>query len=328
MSHALWTRRSFCAAAMCLPIGKLAAQPRPVSYPDKPVRIVVPAQAGGTSDYVARLVAQRLSERLNGSFIIENKPGAASNIGADFVAKSAADGYTLLVSGANTHAINPHLFKNLKYRHIEDFAPITPICNVPNLLVVNPSLGVKTVPELIALLKKNPDKFSYGSTGRGTTINLAALLFMTMTGIRLAHVPYNGSGQMVTDLVGGQIQLSFDNIVSSLPQAQSGGLVALAVTTTERSPGAPDIPPMKEFLPGFDVGGWQGLFAPAGTPPAIVSLLNREAVLILQEPETVSKLQLVGATPMGSSPDEFSKFIVSETARWKKIITDAGIDPE
>jgi tripartite-type tricarboxylate transporter receptor subunit TctC len=311
-------------AALALP-SLAAAQ---ADYPSKTVTIVVPFAAGGTTDLLGRILADRLSQRLKGTFIVENKAGAGGNIGVASVAKAAPDGYTIGMGTVSTHSINPNVYKSMPYDHVKDFAPLSLVASVPNLLLVNPEIKAKTVPELVAFLKSEPGKHAFASSGAGTSIHLAGELFKLASGTDIVHVPYRSSGQITTDLLGGKILMTFDNITVAWPHVQAGKLRALATATPERLPFAKDIPAMSEFYPGFAATSWHGLFAPAGTPKAIVDRLSTEVQAILREPETVEKLTKVGVTPVGSTQDEFARHIAAETARWKDVAAKAKISIE
>jgi tripartite-type tricarboxylate transporter receptor subunit TctC len=297
-------------------------------YPSRPVTIVVPFAAGGTTDMLGRILAERLGQRLKGSFIVENRAGAGGNIGVGSVAKAAADGYTLTMGTVSTHSINPSVYKTMPFDHQKDFAPISLVASVPNLLLVNADLKARTVPELVALLKREPGKHTFASSGAGTSIHLAGELFKLASGTDIAHVPYRSSGQITQDLLGGQIMMTFDNITVAWPHVQAGKLRALATATPERLPFAKDIPTMAEFYPGFAATSWHGLFAPAATPKAIVDRLSTEVQAIMREPETVEKLSKVGVTAIGSTQADFADHIAKETARWKEVATKANITVE
>jgi tripartite-type tricarboxylate transporter receptor subunit TctC len=294
-------------------------------YPAKTVTIVVPFAAGGTTDLLGRILADRLSQRLKGTFIVENKAGAGGNIGVASVAKAMPDGYTIGMGTVSTHSINPNVYKSMPYDHVKDFAPISLVASVPNLLLVHPSLPAKNVPELVEFLKREPGKHAFASSGAGTSIHLAGELFKLASGTDIVHVPYRSSGQVTQDLLSGKILMTFDNITVAWPFVQDGKLKVLATATPERLPFAKDIPAMSEYYPGFAATSWHGLFAPAGTPKAIVDRLSTEVQAILREPETVEKLTNVGVTPVGSTQDEFTKHISAETLRWKGVSTKANI---
>jgi tripartite-type tricarboxylate transporter receptor subunit TctC len=295
------------------------------NYPTKPVRLVVPFPAGGTTDILARAVAQTLSEAWGQQVIVDNRPGAGGNIGSDLVAKSKPDGYTLLMGTVGTHAINPSLYKNMPYDHVKDFAPVILVAGVPNVLVVNPSLPVHSVPELIAYAKANPGKLNFASSGNGTSIHLSGELFKAMTGVEMTHVPYKGSAPALTDLIGGQVQLMFDNLPSSLPFIKAGKLRALAVTSGARAAALPDLPTLAESgLPGFEASSWFGVLAPAGTPRDIVAKLNGAIAGWLASPEAKEKLLAQGAIAAGGAPDDFARHIGAETSKWAKVVKASG----
>ena len=294
-------------------------------FPSKPIRIVVPFPAGGTTDILARAVAQKLTETLGQSVVVDNRPGAGGNIGAELVAKSPPDGYTLLMGTVGTHAINASLYAKMPYDHVKDFAPVILVAGVPNVLVVNPSVPANNVQELIAYIKANPGKVNFASSGSGTSIHLAGELFKTMAGVSMTHVPYKGSAPAVTDLLGGQVQLMFDNLPSALPQIKAGKLRALAVTSAQRASALPDVPTVAEAgLPGFDATSWFGLLAPAGTPKDVVAKLNAEVAKWLASPEAREKLASQGAIAAGQSPEDFTRHIAAETAKWQKVVKESG----
>jgi len=317
----LYCVRAFAAALAIVAAPVAFGQ---AAYPTKPVRIVVPFPAGGTTDIIARATAQKLSEAWGQQVIVDNRPGAAGNIGAELVAKSAPDGYTLLMGTVGTHAINSSLYAKMPYDHVKDFAPVILVAGVPNVLVVNPEVPVKTVPELIAYVKANPGKLNFASSGSGTSIHLSGELFKTMTGVQMTHVPYKGSAPALTDLIGGQVQLMFDNLPSSLAFIKAGKLRALAVTSTTRAAALPDVPTVADFVPGFEASSWFGLLAPAGTPPAVIAKINGEVAKWLATPEAREKLTAQGANIAGGAPEDFAKHIQAETAKWAKVVKDSG----
>ena len=319
----------FLIAALVVVATSVSAQP----YPSKPIRLVVPFPAAGTTDILARDVGQRLTETLGQPVVIDNRPGAAGNVGSDVVAKSAPDGYTLLMCTVSSHAINPGLYSKLPYDHIKDFAPVILVARVPNVLEVNPGVPVYTVADLIKLAKEKPGEINFASSGSGTSIHLSGELFKTMTGVNMVHVPYKGSAPAITDLIGGQVQVMFDNLPSSLQQIKAGKLRAIAVTSAQRSPALPDLPTIAESgLPGFEATSWFGVLAPAGTPPAIINRLNAEINKWLQSPDGKEKLLAQGAlieprgesVTAGGSPEQFAAFIRSETDKWAKVIKASG----
>jgi tripartite-type tricarboxylate transporter receptor subunit TctC len=313
-------------AAALLPL-PLWAQP---AWPSKPVRIVVPFAAGGTTDILARALAPELSKAFGQPFIIENKPGAGGNVGADNVAKSAPDGYTLLMGTVGTHAINPALYPKMPYDHVKDFAPITLVAGVPNVLVMNPAkaeaYGITSVPDLIRYAKANPGKLNMASSGNGTSIHLSGELFKTMTGTFMVHFPYRGSGPALLDLIGGNMDLMFDNLPSAMPQIKAGKLKALAVTSAERSAAVPELPTLAEAGPikGFEASSWFGLLAPAGTPADIVGRLQQETARALGAPALKERLLAQGAIPSGMSPADFSRLISAETKKWAEVVKASG----
>jgi tripartite-type tricarboxylate transporter receptor subunit TctC len=294
-------------------------------WPSKPIRYIVPFAPGGTTDILGRTIAEKLSTVLGQPVIVENKPGAGGGVGAELVAKSPPDGYTIMGGTISTHAINASLYKSLGYDPVRDFVPITLIARVPNMLVINPTLPARDVKELIALLKANPGKYSFASSGNGTSQHLSGELFKTMTGVDMQHIPYKGSPPALADVVGGQVAMTFDNITTALPLAKSGKLRALAVTTASRSAVAPDVPTLAEAgLSGYEVGSWQGVFAPAGVPPEIVSRLNTEIVKIINLPEVREKLVALGADPAPNSSAEFAALVRSEVAKWSDVVKKSG----
>jgi tripartite-type tricarboxylate transporter receptor subunit TctC len=294
-------------------------------YPAKPIHFVVPYPAGGPLDTVARLLGQKVSESVKQPVVVENKPGAGGNIGADAVAKSPPDGYTILMGAVATHAINPTLYANMPYDAVKDFAPITQVASTPNVLVVNPSVPASNVKEFVAYAKAHPGELNFGSGSTGSAGHLAGELFDATAGVKMVHVPYKGAGPAMQDLIGGQIQLMFDNLASSLGQIRAGKVKALAVTTAKRSSLAPELPTIAESgLPGFDISTWFGVFAPAGTPPAIVKRLNNEFVKALAAPDVRETMLKLGAEPVGNTPGEFAAYIRSEAQKYAKVIKASG----
>lgn len=295
------------------------------SWPSKPIRYIVIFAPGGTTDILARLIAPKMSEALGQPVVVENRPGAAGALGAEMIAKAAPDGYTIGSGTISSHAINVTLYSKLPYDPIKDFAPITMLATLPNMLVVHPSLGVNTVQELIAFLKANPNKHSFGSAGNGTSQHMSGELFKTMTGVQMQHIPYKGSGPMIPDLLAGTISMSFENITTAYPPAKSGKLRALAVTSSRRSFMAPEVPTMSEAgLPGYDISSWQALFAPAGTPKDIVARLYAEAAKALTAPDVAKRIQDLGLDAGGMPPEELAALIRSDIPRLGKIVRDSG----
>ena len=314
----------FCLAGVVFVVASM--QPTLAQdYPAKAVRLIVPYAAGGTADMLARAIGQKIGQSFGQQVIIDNRPGAGGNIGADLAAKAAPDGYTLLMGTVATHAINPNLYPNMPYDAARDFAPIVLIATLPNLLVVHPSLPVRSVKELIELAKAKPGELAFASAGNGTSQHLSGELFKKMTGVDMIHVPYKGSAPAVTDLVGGQVQLMFDNIPSSLPQVRAGKLRALAVTGPRRSPVLPDLPTLSEAgLPGFSITSWFALFAPAGTPERILHRLNREAGKAIASRELRQLWLAQGIEPAGGTAEQLAAFRRIEASRWEKIAKDSG----
>ena len=308
------------SAAICVP---LPAQAQ--SYPARPIRFVVPYPPGGPLDTVARLLAQKVGESVKQPVVVDNKPGAGGNIGADIVAKSPADGYTILMGAVATHAINPTLYANIPYDPVKDFAPVTQVASTPNVLVVHPSVPAATVKEFIAHAKSNPGRLNFGSGSTGSAGHLAGELFKAMAGIDMTHVPYKGAAPAMQDLVGGRIQLMFDNLASSLGQVRAGKVRALAVTTAKRTPLAPELPTVAESgLPGFDISTWFGVFAPAGTPREALDRLHAEFTRALAAPDVREKMLNLGAEPVGSNPEEFAAYIRAEAQKYARVIRASG----
>jgi len=298
-------------------------------YPSRPIRFVVAFPPGGGTDIIARSIAQKLSERVSQQVLVDNRPGAGGNIGTDIVAKSTPDGYTMLMGSAGPLAINASLFKSMPFDPQHDLAPVTLAASTPNVLVVNPSLNVATVGELVALAKKNPGKINFASSGFGTPAQLAGELFNSMAGVKLVHVPYKGASPALADLLGGQVQVMFSTMPPALPHVKDGKLRALAVTSLKRSPAAPDLPTLDEAgLPGFEAITWHGVVLPAGAPAEVIGKLNREIVAILHLPDVVERLSAQGAEPVGSTPEEFAAYIRSETAKWAKVVRESGATAE
>jgi tripartite-type tricarboxylate transporter receptor subunit TctC len=307
------------ALLLVAPVGAGAA------YPDRPVRIVVPYPAGGTTDIIARIVAARLTERLAQSFVVENRSGAGGNIGTQAVASAAPDGQTLLLATV-AQAINASYYTGLSYDFVRDLAPITEIATTPNVLAVNPGVPAKTLGELLALVRASPGQYNFGSTSPGGSPHMSGELLKVMAKVDIVHVPYRGAAPMLTDLMGGQIQMAFDNLPSSLPHIRSGAIRAIAVTSARRSPIAPEIPTMAESgLPGYEVEGWFGLLAPARTPSAIVALLNQAVVAIVGEPATAAKLRDSGADPVGGSAAAYGALIATDVAKWAQVVKATGV---
>jgi tripartite-type tricarboxylate transporter receptor subunit TctC len=293
-------------------------------YPQKPVKLVAPYPPGGSADILSRALAQKMGESLGQPVVVENRGGAAGNIGTEYVAKSAADGYTILVGTVATHAINPHVFDKLPFDPVKDFAPITPIAQNAIVMAAHPAAPAATLRELIDYAKRNPGKASFGSSGNGTPMHLAGEQLKVMAGIDLLHVPYKGAGPAVVDLLGGQIPYAFVSLATVLPHLRSGKLKAVGVIESARSPAAPQVPTLGESLPGFALSSWLGLFAPAGTPAPVVDRLNAAAVKALQSAEIKERLDSQGLDVITSSPAAFAELVKSDLAKWGPIVKSLG----
>ena len=295
------------------------------AWPSKPIKYIVNFAPGGTTDILARMIAPKLSEALGQPVVVENKPGQAGSIGAAELARSAPDGHTIGSGTISSHAINVSLYPKLPYDVLKDFAPITMLATLPNMLVVHPSIPANNVQELVAFLKANPNKHSFGSAGNGTSQHMSGELFKTMTGVQMQHIPYKGSGPMIPDLLGGTISMSFENLTTAYPPAKQGKLKALAVTSAKRSFIAPEVPTMAEAgLPGYDISSWQALFAPAGLPKPVHDRLYAEVVKALKAPDVVKRLQDLGLDAGGMTPDELAAKLREEIPRLGKIVRDSG----
>jgi len=319
-------RRPILIAGLATAFSTTAA-PAAESYPAKPIRIVVAYTPAGTTDILARAIGQKLTEAWGQPVIIDNRPGANGNIGTEYAAKATADGYTLLMTTAAPHGVNPGLYRKLGFDAIKDFAGISLVATVPNVLVVNPAFGVKDVKELIAHLRSKPGKVNFGSPGYGSTGHMSVELFMAMTGTKMNHVPYKGDAGVLADVMAGQISLSLSNMPAYTPQIKAGRVRALAVSTAKRSPAAPEIPTMAEAgVPGYVTVAWFGLLAPAKTPREIINKLSAETARILKTPEVHARLSDLGAEPVGSTPGEFDAHIKAEIVKWAKVIKDANVE--
>ncbi len=314
--------RLIAGAALALSAMAAAAQ----GYPTKPIRLVVTFPAAGAPDILARLFADKA--QLGQPILVDNVPGAGGNIGADKVAKAPADGYTLVMGTVGTHSINGALYPKMPYDMVKDFTPVGHVASAPNLLVVTNDLPVKSVAELITWLKANPNKASFGSPGIGSSVHVSGELFKSMTGTTMQHVPYKGRQFAIPDLVGGQIQLMFDNMPSALPMAKEGKIRALAQTTAKRSPAAPDVPTVAETVPGFEATTWFAMFAPAGTPKDVVARINAELVRVFKLPDVVDKLKTLGLEPAVGTPEDLGRYQASEIVKWAKVVKDSGAKAE
>jgi len=312
--------RTLLALLLASFIGSAAAQ----NFPSRPVRMVIPLSPGGTTDVPGRIIAQKLSETLGQQFFVENRAGAGGTIGADFVAKSKPDGYTLLLT-ASPFVIAPHVYKEIPFNALTDFAPVIRIATGPYVLVVHPSLGVKSVKELIALAKKQPGKIDFASSGNGGAQHLVTELFMYMAGIKLNHVPYKGSGPAQQDLMSGIVKVSFVGTPIAIPHMKSGRLIALGVSTAQRSPEMPDVPTIAEAgVPGFEARVWIGLLAPAGTPPEIVNKLNAEITKLMRTDEVKKLLVPTGMEPDTDTPAQFAAFLKEDYEKWGRVVRESG----
>jgi tripartite-type tricarboxylate transporter receptor subunit TctC len=334
-SNARTGRRLMLAGGLALSLGLAAPSAlaqSAASYPNKPIRLVVPFTPGGSSDILARTIGQKLTEAWGQPVVIENVPGAGGSIGADKVAKSAADGYTLLMGHIGTLAVTPWIYTKLPYDPVKSFAPVAWVANVPNVLVVHPSVPAKTVQELVAYARANPGKINYGSGGNGSAAHIASEYLQLASGTSMVHVPYRGTAPAVSDAVAGQIQLLFTGAPAVMPMVRAGKLRALAVSSLKRLESAPELPTVAETDPklfkGFEADQWYGLVAPAGTPPEIVAKLNATINASLASTEVSTRLRSEGAIAMPSTPEAFGKLIVTELARWKPVVSRAGIMPE
>jgi tripartite-type tricarboxylate transporter receptor subunit TctC len=304
-----------------------AAPALAAGYPERPVHWVTPYPPAGTTDILARLVGQYLSEHLGQTFIIENRAGGGNNIGTEYVARAAPDGYTLLlVNPAN--GINQTLYKNLKFDILKDFAPVAGITRVPNVMEVTAAFPAKTIPEFIAYAKAHPGKVKMASSGTGTSVHMSGELFMAMTGVKMAHVPYRGAGPALTDLMAGTVDVMFDNMPSSISFINAGKLRALGVTTDKRSAALPDVPAIAEIVPGYEASAWFGIAVPKGTPADVIEKLNKAVNEALKDPKMIARLAELGGTPMPGTPADFGKVMSDEVAKWKKVVEFSGATVE
>jgi tripartite-type tricarboxylate transporter receptor subunit TctC len=320
--HALW--RLLCAAALCALVS--VAGHAAADYPDRPLRFIVPFAPGGGNDTVARLVGQRLTAILGQPVVVDNRAGAGGIVGAELAAKAAPDGYTLFLGGVGSHAINPNLHEHLSYDPIRDFAPVSLLASAPMVLVVHPSVKATSVAELIALARANPGKLNYASNGNGSSSHLAAVMFDSMAGVDMVHIPYKGLSPALTDLLAGQVQVMFSSVVAILPHIQAGKLRALAVSGNRRLSLLPDLPTIAEAgVPGYQASSWYGILAPAGTPKDVVAKLNAAILRVLAEPDVKKAFASEGADPVGNSPEAFALFIAAEKDRLGTLIRQSKI---
>ena len=329
MQHSHATRRfalGSIASAVVLGAGLLGGTSALAqAYPTKPVTIIVPFAAGGTTDILARIIGQALTAELGQSVVVDNRAGAGGNIGGQAAAKATPDGHTLFMGTVCTHAINASLYKKMPFDPVKDFAPLTRVANVPNLLVANPAQPYKSVKDLIAYAKANPGKVNFGSSGNGSSIHLSGELFKSLAKVDMQHVPYKGSAPAVTDLLGNQIGIMFDNMPSAIQHVRSGKLVPLAVTTAKRSPELPNVPTIAEAgVPGYEATSWFGMFAPAGTPAPVLAKLNAAIVKVLAQPDVKKKINEQGAEVYSETPEQFAAFIQAESVKWGKVVKESG----
>lgn len=313
------TRRGLLGAALALGL----AGPSAADFPDRPVTLVIPFAAGGSTDVVGRIVAERMGAALGQQIVVQNVGGAGGSLGAGQVAQADPDGYTILMGTVATHALNPLILKQKPYDPVADFAPISLLVVVPNVLAVNPELPVETVEELIALAKTEP--LAYASSGNGTPLHLSGELFKSMAGIDLIHIPYKGSGPALTDVLGNQVPIIFDNLPSASGHITSGKLRALGVTTAERAPSFPDVPTIAETLPGYETYTWNALFAPAGTPPEAIAKLNAAALAAMADPAVAARMEEFSATIVASSPEALAEHVAAEMTKWEPVVRDANV---
>jgi tripartite-type tricarboxylate transporter receptor subunit TctC len=319
--------RALAVFALTLFLGLPAESPAQ-SFPSRPIRMIVPNPPGGTTDILARILADELGTRLGQPVVVENRAGASGTIGSDLVAKSAPDGHVMVMGHAASHATSPSMIKNLPYDPVKDFAPVTLVANVNNVIVVNTNVPAKSVKELIELAKREPGKLVFGSGGTGAITHLAGEIFKQTAGVNLTHVPYKGSSQAMADLLGGHIALMFENLPGALGNIKSGKLRALAVLSEKRAPAVPDLPTIAEAgLPGAEAVSWFGLFTTAGTPQAVVDRLNRETVAAIRKPEIQARIVDAGAEPVGSTAAEFGRLVRAERDKWGKVIKTTGLQP-
>ena len=329
MQHSHATRRfalGSIASAVVLGAGLLGGTSALAqAYPTKPVTIIVPFAAGGTTDILARIIGQALTAELGQSVVVDNRAGAGGNFGGQAAAKAAPDGHTLFMGTVGTHAINASLYKKMPFDPVKVFAPLTRVANVPNLLVANPAQPYKSVKDLIAYAKANPGKVNFGSSGNGSSIHLSGELFKSLAKVDMQHVPYKGSAPAVTDLMGNQIGIMFDNMPSAIQHVRSGSLVPLAVTTAKRSPELPNVPTIAEAgVPGYEATSWFGMFAPAGTPAPVLAKLNAAIVKVLAQPDVKKKINEQGAEVYSETPEQFAAFIQAESVKWGKVVKESG----
>ncbi len=319
--HRLAVLTGLVLCALCAPIAQTAAAE---NYPARPIRIIVPTGAGGITDILARIVGQRLGENLSQKVIVENRPGASGIVGSDVVAKSPPDGYTLLMVYPS-HPVNPSLFANMPYDTVKSFAPITMVSGVTLVLAVNAALPARNLQELIAMAKDKPGQLNFSSVGAGSLGHLGAELFRSLAGVNITHVPYKGAPQAMMAVLSGEVSMFFDTPITILPHLKAGKVRALGVSTKTRQAVFPDVPPIADVVPGYEVLGWNGILAPAGTPQEIIQRLNAEIVKVLRTPTVIAQLATNGVEPIGNTPQQFGAIVVADLEKWAKVIKDAGI---
>jgi tripartite-type tricarboxylate transporter receptor subunit TctC len=327
MGALAWGAFWVTASAFCLSpkLAQAQTQTSSASYPTTPIRLVVPFPAGGATDIFARTLSQKLGEKIGSSVVVDNKPGAGGTLGSDLVAKSVADGYTILLATSSTHSIGPNLNPRMPYDAVRDFTPIAQVGNAPSIMLVPNSSPAKTIQEWIELAKKNPGKLNYASSGNGTIVQLTAELFKSQAGLFVVHIPYKGTALAMPDLISGKVDVLFDSLPTGLPHVKDGRLRALGVTSAQRTSMAPGLPAIAEVLPGYESTTWFGLFGPQGMRPEIVARVNTAALQALADPEVKDKLQRLGIEAVGTSPTQFTAMLAAESAKWKKIITERKI---
>lgn len=326
MSLSAITRRASLALGLSLLAATaLGGSAQAQTFPDRPVTLVIPFAAGGSTDVVGRVIANKMSDILGQQIVVQNVGGAGGSLGTGNVVRADPDGYTILMGTVATHALNPLILKTKPYDAEKDFTPISLLVIVPNVLVVNPELPVKNVKELVDLLKANPDKYSYASSGNGTPLHLSGELFKKMADVSLQHIPYKGAGPALNDVVGNQVPIMFDNLPSSSSHMKGGTLRALGVTTKERAASFPDVPTIAETIPGYETYSWNALFAPAGTPPEVVATLNKAAVEAMKDPVVVAKMKEFSADIVGSTPEELAAHVKAEIVKWTPVVKDANV---
>jgi tripartite-type tricarboxylate transporter receptor subunit TctC len=327
MGALAWGAFWVTASAFCLSpkLAQAQTQTSSASYPTKPIRLVVPFPAGGATDIFARTLSQKLGEKIGSSVVVDNKPGAGGTLGSDLVAKSVADGYTILLATSSTHSIGPNLNPRMPYDAVRDFTPIAQVGNAPSIMLVPNSSPAKTIQEWIELAKKNPGKLNYASSGNGTIVQLTAELFKSQAGLFVVHIPYKGTALAMPDLISGKVDVLFDSLPTGLPHVKDGRLRALGVTSAQRTSMAPGLPAIAEVLPGYESTTWFGLFGPQGMRPEIVARVNTAALQALADPEVKDKLQRLGIEAVGTSPTQFTAMLAAESTKWKKIITERKI---